>query len=176
MKHLLRRWFTKLTSTDSWLDMFLQICVLQNSSTFLHSWFGLSICQCCNIRLLCVWMNEITLSQKERKIESDIIMQLFNCFLESLLFNNLISRFSCQVAVVNPAMDRALKILQKFVIDVQSGHISKDKLCFGAPWRHPPRTSCPDSSLKWAKLQLMDFLQSLVNAEFGVRICCAQHV
>ncbi|KAK4279159.1 hypothetical protein QN277_016909 [Acacia crassicarpa] len=72
-----------------------------------------------------------------------------------------------QIIVVNPAMDRALEILQKFAIDVRAGKVSKDKLRFGAPWRHPPRTDDPTSNVEWAKLQLMDFVQSLVNTEFG---------
>lgn len=75
-----------------------------------------------------------------------------------------------QITVVNPAMDRALEILQKFAIDVRSGKVSKDKLRFGAPWRHPPRTDDPTSNVEWAKLQLMDFVQSLVNTEFGVSL------
>lgn len=73
-----------------------------------------------------------------------------------------------QVAEVNPSMERALKLLQKFALDAQNGTISKDKLCFGAPWRHPPRTDNPMHRLKWAKVQLMDFVMSLVNTEFGV--------
>ena len=73
-----------------------------------------------------------------------------------------------QIIVVNPAMDRALDILQKFAVDVRAGKVSKDKLRFGAPWRHPPRTDDPTSNVEWAKLQLMDFVQSLVNTEFGV--------
>ncbi|XP_058080792.1 uncharacterized protein LOC131228968 isoform X1 [Magnolia sinica] len=73
-----------------------------------------------------------------------------------------------QVTVVNPAMESALDILQKFAFDALNGRISKDRLHFGAPWRHPPRTDNPNQRLKWAKLQLMDFIQSLVNAEFGV--------
>lgn len=70
-----------------------------------------------------------------------------------------------QVNVVNPAMHKALLLLEKFAVDTQSGKIPKDKLRFGAPWRHPPKTGNLSS---WAKVQLMDFVQSLVNAEFGV--------
>ncbi|KAA8524749.1 hypothetical protein F0562_011172 [Nyssa sinensis] len=73
-----------------------------------------------------------------------------------------------QVTVVNPAMDKALLLLQKFAIDAQSGKILKDRLRFGAPWRHPPRRDNPALRLVWAKIQLMDFVQSLVSAEFGV--------
>ncbi|XP_031406498.1 uncharacterized protein LOC116215068 isoform X2 [Punica granatum] len=73
-----------------------------------------------------------------------------------------------QITVVNPALDRALKIIQKFATDAQSGRISKDRLRFGAPWRHPPRAADLNQSLGWAKLQLLDFVQSLVNTEFGV--------
>ncbi|KAG8390548.1 hypothetical protein BUALT_Bualt01G0094900 [Buddleja alternifolia] len=69
-----------------------------------------------------------------------------------------------QVNVVNPAMDKALLLLEKFAVDSQSGKISKDRLRFGAPWRHPPKTDIQS----WAKIQLMDFVQSLVRADFGV--------
>ncbi|XP_039159969.1 uncharacterized protein LOC104424723 isoform X1 [Eucalyptus grandis] len=73
-----------------------------------------------------------------------------------------------QITTVNPAMDKALKILQKFAADVRCGQIPKDRLRFGAPWRHPPSDDNPTLSLEWAKLQLLDFVQSLDNAEFGV--------
>lgn len=73
-----------------------------------------------------------------------------------------------QVTVVNPAMDKALSLLQKFANDARNGKIPKDRLRFGAPWRHPPRTDNPALRLEWAKLQLMDFVQSLVDTEFGV--------
>lgn len=73
-----------------------------------------------------------------------------------------------QITVVNPAMDKALALLQKFALDAHNGKIPKDKLRFGAPWRHPPCTDDPSRRLAWAKLQLMDFVQSLVNAEFGL--------
>nr|KYP55955.1 hypothetical protein KK1_002182 [Cajanus cajan] len=73
-----------------------------------------------------------------------------------------------QITVVNPALDRALEILQKFANDVYKGKVSKDKLRFGAPWRHPPKIDDPKLHMEWAKLQLMDFVQSLANTEFGV--------
>ncbi|XP_057429536.1 uncharacterized protein LOC130722727 [Lotus japonicus] len=73
-----------------------------------------------------------------------------------------------QISVVNPALDRALEILQNFAIDVRNGKISEDKLRFGAPWRHPPNMDDPKLRMEWARLQLIDFVQSLVNAEFGV--------
>ncbi|CAK9134767.1 unnamed protein product [Ilex paraguariensis] len=65
-------------------------------------------------------------------------------------------------------MDEALSLLQKFAVDVQKGKILKDKLRFGAPWRHPPCIDNPSLCYEWAKLQLMDFVQSLVNTEFGI--------
>ncbi|WCJ37491.1 embryo defective 1381 [Euphorbia peplus] len=73
-----------------------------------------------------------------------------------------------QVTVVNPAMDKALKMLQKFADDVRNGKIPKDRLPFGAPWRHPPNRNNPTVSLEWEKLQLLDFIHSFVNTEFGV--------
>ncbi|EEF37072.1 uncharacterized protein LOC8282564 [Ricinus communis] len=73
-----------------------------------------------------------------------------------------------QVSVVNPAMDKALAILQKFADDARNGKVPKDRLRFGAPWRHPPKRDDPALCSRWAKLQLMDFVQSLVNTDFGV--------
>ncbi|ONM54037.1 hypothetical protein Zm00014a_006035 [Zea mays] len=73
-----------------------------------------------------------------------------------------------QVSVVNPAMEKALKMLQEFASDVREGKVPKIRSSFGAPWRHPPRDDNPDLSYKWAKIQLMDFIQSFVNTEFGV--------
>lgn len=65
-------------------------------------------------------------------------------------------------------MDKALLFLQKFADDAKSGRIPKERLRFGAPWRHPPRTDDATVVKEWAKLQLMDFVQSLVRVEFGV--------
>lgn len=79
-----------------------------------------------------------------------------------------------QVTEVNPAMESALAILQKFGSDVQNGKIPKEQLHFGAPWRHPPSIDDPVASLKWAKIQLMDFVQSFVNTEFGVNYLADQ--
>ncbi|KAL4620024.1 hypothetical protein ACB092_06G124300 [Castanea dentata] len=73
-----------------------------------------------------------------------------------------------QITVVNPAMDNALELLKKFAVDARNGKISRDKLRFGAPWRHPPKKDDPIQCMEWAKLQLMDFVQCLVNTEFGV--------
>ncbi|XP_021890157.1 LOW QUALITY PROTEIN: uncharacterized protein LOC110808852 [Carica papaya] len=67
-----------------------------------------------------------------------------------------------QVTVVNPAMDRALLFLQKFALDAQSGRISKDKLRFGAPWRHPLLTKDPVINREWANILGRDFVQSLI--------------
>ncbi|KAK9750074.1 hypothetical protein RND81_02G171500 [Saponaria officinalis] len=79
-----------------------------------------------------------------------------------------------QLTVVDPAMDKALSLLEKFASDPHNGKIPKDKLRSGAPWRHPPRTDDPGRRLEWAKVQLMDFVQSLVNAEFGVGLLYGQ--
>ena len=65
-------------------------------------------------------------------------------------------------------MDKALELLQKFAVDARNGKISKDKLGFGAPWRHPPKKDDATLRFEWAKIQLMDFVQSLVKADFGV--------
>ncbi|XP_050103708.1 uncharacterized protein LOC126583411 isoform X1 [Malus sylvestris] len=73
-----------------------------------------------------------------------------------------------QITVVNPAMEKALGLLQKFAADARSGKFSKDRLRFGAPWRHPPPKNYPTMCLGWAKIQLMDFVQSLINTEFGI--------
>lgn len=90
--------------------------------------------------------------QKEMNYESTFedIMDMYLAYL--------------QVNVVNPAMDKALLLLEKFAVDAQNGKIPEDVLRIGAPWRHPSKT---DIAL-WAKIQLMDFVQSLVNAGFAV--------
>lgn len=72
--------------------------------------------------------------------------------------------------MVNPGMEAALLILERFALDAYNGKISKDILCFGSPWRHPPRGNDKLARLNWAKLQMLDFIQSLVNAEFGVSL------
>ncbi|KAI3723934.1 hypothetical protein L2E82_35696 [Cichorium intybus] len=61
--------------------------------------------------------------------------------------------------VVNPAMKKALSILQKYALDAHQGNIVKDKLRFGAPWRHPPCKDDPFLRSEWAKVKLMDFIQ-----------------
>uniref|UniRef100_A0A7N0SXC5 Uncharacterized protein n=1 Tax=Kalanchoe fedtschenkoi TaxID=63787 RepID=A0A7N0SXC5_KALFE len=73
-----------------------------------------------------------------------------------------------QVTTIKPAMDRALVLLQNFAADARKGKIPKDKLRFGAPWRHPPQSDNPTLSYKWAKIQLLDFVQCYANAKFGV--------
>ncbi|KAK1291302.1 hypothetical protein QJS10_CPB17g00272 [Acorus calamus] len=73
-----------------------------------------------------------------------------------------------QVNVVNPAMESALVILQKFASDARNGKIPVDRLLFGVSWRNLPRTEDPLVSLQWAKLQLMDYVQSLIKTGFGV--------
>jgi len=69
---------------------------------------------------------------------------------------------------VNPAMDKALEFLQELASDARNGKIPKNRLCFGSPWRHPSKRDDPTLCQQRAKLQLLDFVQSLVNAEFGV--------
>ncbi|KAL6316009.1 hypothetical protein AAG906_015425 [Vitis piasezkii] len=66
-------------------------------------------------------------------------------------FEDIIDAY-LQITVVNPAMDKALKLLEKFAVDARIGRIPEDRLCFGAPWRHPPRMQfvdplfCPPST------------------------------
>ncbi|XWS47386.1 hypothetical protein CRYUN_Cryun14cG0147900 [Craigia yunnanensis] len=88
---------------------------------------------------------------------------------EASTFEDIVDAYLAylQVTVVNPSMDKALMLLQKFVFDARSGKILEDRLRFGAPWRHPPSSNNPTTCMEWAKIQLMDFVQSLVNTEFG---------
>lgn len=65
-------------------------------------------------------------------------------------------------------MEKALLRLQRYATDARNGSIPYEKLRFGAPWRHPPRTEDPTLCSEWAKIQLMDFVQALVNTEFAV--------
>ncbi|XWS75798.1 hypothetical protein CRYUN_Cryun01aG0123100 [Craigia yunnanensis] len=89
---------------------------------------------------------------------------------EASTFEDIVDAYLAylQVTVVNPSMDKALILLQKFAIDALSGKILEDRLRFGAPWRHPLSSEDPTTCMEWAKIQLMDFVQSLVNAEFGI--------
>ena len=96
-----------------------------------------------------------------------IALLIFWLFVLRLTFS---SSLFIQITVVNPAMERSLGFLQKFAVDAHRGKISKDRLRFGAPWRHPPPTDDPTLCTNWARVQLMDFVQSLINTEFGVRI------
>jgi hypothetical protein len=63
-------------------------------------------------------------------------------------------------------MESALDILRKFASDVHQGKIPENRMFFGAPWRQPPCAENRQSS--WAKIQLIDFVQSFANTEFGV--------
>lgn len=65
-------------------------------------------------------------------------------------------------------MEKALLRLQRYAADARKGNIPFEKLQFGAPWRHPPQTEDPTLNSEWAKIQLMDFVQALVNTEFAV--------
>lgn len=100
--------------------------------------------------------------------QSDYHMKMMND--KGGTFEDLVDAYLAylQVTVVDPSMDKALKLLQNFAADAQSGNISKDKLRFGAPWRHPPRKDDTTLQSEWAKIQLMDFVQSLVRADFGL--------
>ncbi|KAG4996652.1 hypothetical protein JHK82_027438 [Glycine max] len=57
-----------------------------------------------------------------------------------------------KITVVNPALDEALEILQKFAVDVYNGKVSEDTLRFGAPWRHRPQIDHPKLRMEWAKV------------------------
>ncbi|XVF81566.1 hypothetical protein PTKIN_Ptkin15bG0164700 [Pterospermum kingtungense] len=89
---------------------------------------------------------------------------------EASTFEDIVDAYLAylQITVVNPSMHKALMLLQKFAFDVRSGKILEDRLHFGAPWRHPPSSDNPTACMEWAKIQLMDFVQSLANTEFGV--------
>lgn len=63
-------------------------------------------------------------------------------------------------------MESALDILRKFASDAHQGKIPEKRMLFGAPWRQPPRAENRRSS--WARIQLIDFVQSFANTEFGV--------
>ncbi|OMO84716.1 hypothetical protein COLO4_21885 [Corchorus olitorius] len=89
---------------------------------------------------------------------------------EASTFEDIVDAYLAylQVTVVNPSMEKALTLLQKFAIDARSGKILEDRLRFGAPWRHPPSSDDPTACMDWAKIQLIDFVQSLANTEFGI--------
>ncbi|GAU38394.1 hypothetical protein TSUD_147620 [Trifolium subterraneum] len=108
-------------------------------------------------KLKCTWSPTILVIQNTTAAGASTFEDIVDAYLAYL-----------QISVVNPALDRALEILQKFAIDVHNGKVPDDGLRFGAPWRNPPHVDDPKLCMDWAKLQLMDFVQSLVNADFGV--------
>lgn len=73
-----------------------------------------------------------------------------------------------QVTLVNPAMEAALELLKKFAVDICCQRVQESRLRHGVPWRYSPKSTDKDRCYQWAKIQLMDFVQALVNAEFGV--------
>lgn len=73
-----------------------------------------------------------------------------------------------QVTVVDPAMELAMKLLKNFADKAMKGHVDGQLFQHGAPWRNFPKTDDAKKQ-QWARLQLMDFLEALGNAEFGVR-------
>eukprot|EP00249_Psilotum_nudum_P015883 c25569_g2_i1 orf=416-2212(+) len=74
-----------------------------------------------------------------------------------------------QVSAVDPAMDAAIGILEKFADDAWKGKIARSWIFrHGAPWRHPPKCSQFEKRNHWARLQLMDYVEALSKAEFGV--------
>lgn len=72
----------------------------------------------------------------------------------------------CQVTAVDPAMESAISILEKFAEDCVKGKISKRFLRHGVPWRHPPRDVKQHRS--WAKIQLLDYIQAMADTDFAV--------
>ncbi|CAM6083792.1 unnamed protein product [Calypogeia fissa] len=71
-----------------------------------------------------------------------------------------------QVTAVDPAMESAIEILQKFAEDCIAGKIRKNYLKHGVAWRHPP--SDRDKHRGWAKIQLLDYIQALADTGFAV--------
>ncbi|KAL2652515.1 hypothetical protein R1flu_020643 [Riccia fluitans] len=71
-----------------------------------------------------------------------------------------------QVTAVDPAMEAAVKCLEIFAADVAVGKSSRSCLKHGYPWRHPPRK--PDIQRRWARLQLVDYIQALADTDFAV--------
>ncbi|KAL1542348.1 hypothetical protein AAHA92_26455 [Salvia divinorum] len=114
-------------------------------------------------------INEV-LGPNSRHLFEVYALKLSNDYQKEMNFDNTFEDIMdlylayLQVSVVNPAMDKALLLLEKFAVDAQNGKIPEDTFRVGAPWRHPPKTDIA----VWAKVQLMDFIQSLVNAGFAV--------
>ncbi|BFI24425.1 hypothetical protein MPTK2_1g11420 [Marchantia polymorpha subsp. ruderalis] len=71
-----------------------------------------------------------------------------------------------QVTAIDPSMEAASKLLETFAQDVAAGKISRSRLKHGVPWRHPPRT--PQYQRRWARLQLLDYIQALADTDFAV--------
>ncbi|KAL3684319.1 hypothetical protein R1sor_002341 [Riccia sorocarpa] len=71
-----------------------------------------------------------------------------------------------QVTAVDPAMEAAVKYLEMFAADAAAAKISRSRLKYGTPWRHPPRNS--EIQRRWARLQLVDYIQALADTDFAV--------
>nr|XP_027060733.1 uncharacterized protein LOC113687288 [Coffea arabica] len=126
---------------------------------------------------ICTWLmiTLLKLRAKSRHLFEVYALKLSNYYNKvtdekGSTFEDIVDAYLAylQLTVVDPVMEKALLHLQKFALDAQSGKVSKDRLRFGAPWRHPPHTDDPSICHQWAKIQLLDFVQSLVNTEFGV--------
>lgn len=65
-------------------------------------------------------------------------------------------------------MESALESLKKFAQDVLFQRVQKSRLSHGVAWRHPPNATDNERCRQWAKIQLIDFIEALSNAEFGV--------
>lgn len=74
-----------------------------------------------------------------------------------------------QVTAVDPGMDTALGMLEQFAAKAMNGDIDSNVLQHGAPWRDFPRNDNKVRRQRWAKIQMMDFLQAFSDTEFGVR-------
>nr|XP_024361784.1 uncharacterized protein LOC112275554 isoform X2 [Physcomitrium patens] len=73
-----------------------------------------------------------------------------------------------QVTAVDPAMDAALALLEQFASKAMKGDIDGNLLQHGAPWRDFPRNDDKQQRQRWARIQMVDFVQAFTSTEFGV--------
>lgn len=74
-----------------------------------------------------------------------------------------------QVTAVDPAIDAALGLLEQFADKATKGDVDSNLLRHGAPWRNCPKSDNGEIRQRWARIQMMDFLQAFTDTEFGVR-------
>eukprot|EP00897_Mesotaenium_endlicherianum_P008063 jgi/Mesen1/7285/ME000373S06353 len=74
-----------------------------------------------------------------------------------------------QVTSVDPALEVAIERVAEYAGRPDSAAAAADPYIMGGTaWRRPPRTGGAHKRRRWAKLQMMDFIEALATAQFGM--------